>query len=117
MWKSTKAAPCKESCPARNRARNRNTDHPKIAVIINAKLVIKDLSEGSVLRQGDVGTDSSPHEHGSCRGPGSLQPKKPNPQPYLVLKPVLSAAPVAQPESSLPALSLLLLQSLFLFLF
>lgn len=29
---------------------------------------------------------------GSCRGPGSLQPKEPNPQPYLVLKLVFSAA-------------------------
>lgn len=53
-WKSTKAAPCKESSAARNRARNRNIDLSKIAVIINAKLVIKDLSKWSVLRQGNV---------------------------------------------------------------
>lgn len=45
LWQSTKPAPCKESCAARNRARNRNIDLSKIAVIINAKLVIKELSK------------------------------------------------------------------------
>lgn len=39
----------KLSC--QSRARNRNIDLAKIAVIINAKLVIKDLSKWSVLRR------------------------------------------------------------------
>lgn len=83
--KVPKLLPTRKACPARNRVRSRNIDLSKIAVIINAKLVIKDLSKCCVLRQGDVWKDSSPHVHGGVPAGllGHCSPKSPIYSPTL----------------------------------